>query len=76
MGTYLMRQPHFLQQIRFNRGAEEVAAFVKVHLNVLAKPAAVVVANGPGVPKGFEDGVGLEDLGGWVGGWVEEENAV
>ena len=51
--------PGFLQQVVLEGGPQDAAMVREDELQVLAKPGAVVVHDGLGVPEGLENGVYL-----------------
>lgn len=54
------RQAHLFQQVRLHLGAHEVSGAAKAQLDEFSKAGRVVVAERPGVAKGFEDGIRLQ----------------
>ena len=57
-----MSHPGLLQQISLDQSTTDVLALAEVDLNQLAKTTAVIVAQGSGIAKSFQQRVGLEHL--------------
>jgi len=58
--TRPLARPGLLQQVRLDPRSTDSVGLVEVDLDKLSEPAAVVVPERLGVPKGFQHGVGLE----------------
>lgn len=58
----LMRHSRLFQQISLDQGTADVLTLAEVDLNQLAEATAIVIAQGPGIAKCFEQRVGLQYL--------------
>ena len=57
-----MCQARLFQQVGLDEGTTDAATLAEVYLNQLAEPTAVVVAQGSGIAKSFQQWVGLQHL--------------
>lgn len=60
LARQLMSDARFLQQVRLNEGATDVAGIVEINLNQLSEAGRVVIAQCFRIPKSFQKWIGFQ----------------